>query len=446
MKRILNNSYKLLLLVLLVPFLGFAQSKRESIESFDVDKNPEIKLDLSHAQIIVSTWNKNKVEVKTTLTSENLNQEEVDEIFDANAVKVLGNSRRVEISSNQESTLNESRVMVKRIPLPPSPPNPPRVKGAPTPLKGKVSTNSQGVPPPPPPSPPQAPLEFNFDYKAFKEDGKAYLEKFKEQMETSNFKEEMEEFKEAMLEWSNELASNKLNLIDYTIDTLNAIQKIYTFRMDSVFPNIKGSVTKRTNQIQKVIEIKVPKSATFEVDLRHSKLNADVMKNLSAKLRYSDFQLKDLLGENSEVQMNYSTLLIGSANKLKLNLLYSKKVELVQVNEVNVKSKMSNFKINHLKSQALIDGSYGELVINEIDTDFSLVDIQLEKSRATLILPKTLSYKFYAKSSNSKFNMNSDLDFKMSKSFDDVIYTNSAKTDNSKTLSLSANYSTVDLN
>lgn len=433
MKKTRLISYKLLLIIFFLPFLGFSQSKRETIESFDVDKNPELKLNLSHSEVIVTTWNKNRVEVKTTLSSETLSGDEAENLFDAHEVRVLGNSNRVEVTSVAGHKSRVRNFTFAQTPRSPKPPRP----------------NASSPKPPRPPMPPRPAMEFDFDYEAFKEEGKAYLEKLRQQLDSSNFREEMKSFRDEMMKWKDQLMLSKDSLMAFhkDLDSLKIYVKSFRYEAREMFNDLKEDYENLSakGSVKKVIEIKVPKSASFEVDLKHSKLNADVMKNLSANLRYSDFQLKDLLGENSEVQMNYSTLLIGSANKLSLNLLYSKKVELVQVNEVNVKSKMSNFKINHLKSQALIDGSYGELVINEIDTDFSLVDIQLEKSTASLKLPSNPNFNFYAKSSNSKFNMNSDLDFKMSKSFDDVIYTSTTKTDNSQTLSLSVNYSTVDL-
>jgi hypothetical protein len=442
MKKINHISYKLLLLFVLIPVFAFAQSKRESIESFDVDKKPEIKLNVSHAQIIVSTWNKNRVEVKTTLQSETLNQTELDEIFEANQVKVLGNSKRVEISSAKSQEPRMKGMVIRKTPTPPQPPTPPssgRVKGAPSTLKRKASTNAEGVPSPP--SPPTPPMQFNFDYEAFKEEGKAYIEKFKQQFDSTNFREEMQEFREVMLEWRNDLLSERKDLLKGRVNgdsTFVFVKRFQSSPGDSFYYSFKT--------IKKIIEIKVPKSASFEVDLKHSSLDAESMENLTADLKYSDLRIKSISGKTSEIKMNYSNLRVDRADQLKLDLVYSKEVNLGEVNDLKVKSKMSELNIGNLKNQAFIQGSYGELSINEIHPKFSLIDIQLEKSSANLKLPEDSNFNFYAKSSNSKFNMNSDLDFKMTKSFDDVIYTNSSSQSDTQRFSLNVDYSTITLN
>ncbi len=433
MKKTKHISYKIVFMMFFLPLLGFSQSKRERTETFDMDKNPELMLDVSHAEIIVTTWNKSKVEVKTILSSETLSEKEASELFDAHEVKVLGNSNRVEITSNAGQKERARSFMFAQTRTPPKPPRP----------------NANSPRPPIPPMPPKAPFQFNFDYETFKEEGKAYLEKFKEQLDSTNFREEMKNFRSEMLKLREHLAVSKDSLLNYHIDLDSLRVYVRTFRTeardmldklkeDSGSQNPKGS-------IKKVIEIKVPKSTTFEVNLRHSKLDADSMKNLSAKLRYSDIKLGELLGEESEIHMNYSSLFIDSAEQLSLNLVYSKKAEIGNVNELNVKSKMSELAVGKLRGQALIKGSYGKLSIDEIDPDFFLIDIQLEKSTANLKLPKSVDYRFYAKSSNSKFNINSDLEFKMSKSFEDVIYTSTASKGESQIVSLSANYSTVNL-
>ncbi len=439
----MHISYRFVLLLMLFPILGTSQSKREHTETFDMDKNPEIKLDLSHATIKVSTWNKNKVEVKATLTSDNLTQEEFDEIYEAYEIKVLGNSKRVEISSHSPQKSRIKGMVIRKVASPLSPQTPPRVKGEDESLKGKASSSLEDVSPP---SPPEAPSFFNFDYEAFKEDGKAYLEKFKEQIQSSSFREEMEEFRETMLEWRRDVLHKRKELIDRGISGMAEINPDSIFFLKRFRSNSRDSLNISSKSIKKIIEIKVPKSATFDVDLMHSSLDAESMENLKANLRYSDMTVKTLSGEASELKLNYSNLEVNSADQLKLDLVFSKRVNINDVHDLHVKSKMSQLEVKNLKNQAFIQGSYGELTIHEIHPKFSLIDIQLEKSSANLKLPKTSNFNFYAKSSNSKFNMNSDLDLKMTKSFDNVIYTNSATKTDTQRLSLNVDYSTVTLN
>jgi hypothetical protein len=432
MKTIPHSSYRILFLVLLIPYLSLAQSQRQTKESFTVGDNPVISLDLSHAEIIVKTWNKDKVEVKTTLSSETLSQDEADKIFDNQPITVIGNSQGVKISSIPSSIRKFKRMAPKKLPAPPRPPQP---------------RSPKMTPPSPPslPTPPEMPFQFNFDYLEFKKEGKAYLEKFKKQIESTNFKEEMQDFRKAMKAWRKEIGDEREEWMQLRDSTLNYVQALKP-KMDSLFKN-RGDRRRNSvsNSIKKLIEIRIPESASFEIDLRHSTLDAESMENLMANLRYSELSIQNITGDTAEIKSDYSTVDVESVNKLKLELVYSKTVNIGSVNQLNVKSKMSQLTIEALKQQAIIQGSYGKLAINDVDPGFSLIDIQLQKSTADLILPKS-DYNFYAKSTNSKFNIMSDIDLKMTKNFDDVIYTQSNSRDTSQKVNLSLDYSTLNLN
>jgi len=66
-------------------------------------------------------------------------------------------------------------------------------------------------------------------------------------------------------------------------------------------------------------------------------------------------------------------------------------------------SNSSNININTLKNNALIDGSFGDLNIKNIDDSFSSLNIILENSDAVIKLPKT-NYNLLFKGNRSKFN------------------------------------------
>lgn len=433
MKKANPNSYRLLILMLLLPVLGSAQSKRVNTESFDVENNPEILMNISHAEISVKTWNKDKVEVKTTFTSESLTQEELDDIFESSGFMVLGNRNRVEIKTRPNLARRIQTRFMSELPMPPAPPSP----------------DMSGLDVPAPPKPPQIHFDIDFDYLAFKEEGKVYLEKFKKQLDSVDFKDEMIEFKKAMKEWKKDFKEKSKEFRDeFKEDSVFIYAKRLKPKMDSLAMRMKQHAKnmRSSNSVKKTIEIKVPKSAMFKLNLRHSKISAESMSNLSANLNYSDFTIETISGEESKIQMNYSSLNVGTVEDLKLQLEYSKQIQIGNIDRLNANSKMSQLTIDNLKDQALIQGSYGELTIRNVDPKFSLIDIKLEKSTANLNLPEAMMFDFYAKSSNSKFNINSDLDFKISKSFDDVIYTNESTQSNSKRISLSADYSSVNLN
>ncbi len=428
--KVYTNS-SLLVILFLAPLLIFSQQKRVSTESFDVEKSPIIILDLSHSTVIIETWNKNRVEVKTTLTSNEEDKQALNEAFDASEIKVLGNSKRVEITTRRNRNAKRNGVGFFQTLAPPLPPNPHL-----------------------PPKPSKPLLEIDFDYEAFKEEGRDYLEKFKEQLDSTNFRE-------TMLVWRDELKNFRDDLKGLRNDqkTNRSFQDSLRQYAHVIRENIKpwveefkegyqeaknGWMMKRS--VKRVIEIKVPKSAKFEMNLKHSKMEVSSLHNVDANLSYSGLQLDTATGQNSKIVMSYSTLSINSAESLNLNIDYSKKVDLKKVDQLNVTSKMSELKIGSVQDQAIIKGTYGNLHIDRIDDDFSLIDIHLEKSSADLKLPSDKNFRFYVKSSNSKIQVNSELDFSMTKSYDDVIYTNKNSKTSSQIFNIITNYSNLKLN
>jgi hypothetical protein len=411
----------LLAFLLLTPLSIFSQQKRISTESFNVEESPVIILELSHSTVIIETWNKNRVEVKTTLTSDEENKEALNEAFDASEVKVLGNSKRVEITSIKNRNTKTNGTGFFQAPVPPNPPLPPR--------------HSKPL------------FEIDFDYEAFKEEGRDYLEKFKEQLDSTNFRETMLVWRDELKNFRDDLKGNRSfqdSLRQYARVVRENI-KPWVEGFKEGYQEVKnGWMTKPS--VKRLIEIKVPKSAKFEMNLRHSTMEVSSLHNVDANLNYSGLQLDTATGQNSKIVMSYSTLSINSAESLNLDIDYSKKVDLKKVDHLNVISKMSELKIGSIQNQAIIKGTYGNLNIDRIDDDFSLIDIHLEKSSANLKLPIDKNFRFYAKSSNSKIEVNSELDFSKTKSFDDVIYTNPNSKKSSQIFNIIANYSNLKLN
>jgi len=69
-------------------------------ETFDVNKDAVIEVNTSHTNVIFETWNKDKVEVYAYIDDDKLSNKEKEELFDNWKIDVLGNSKKVVISSN----------------------------------------------------------------------------------------------------------------------------------------------------------------------------------------------------------------------------------------------------------------------------------------------------------------------------------------------------------
>lgn len=75
-------------------------SQKQAIESFDVSEDVLVSVNTSHTNVVFETWNKNKVEVVALVDGENLSEKEKEEILQNWDYDVLGNSKKVVVTSN----------------------------------------------------------------------------------------------------------------------------------------------------------------------------------------------------------------------------------------------------------------------------------------------------------------------------------------------------------
>ena len=76
----------------------FAQKQSKNFkETFNVKKGAVVELNASHANIDVSTWGKNQVQVEATIEIDGLTKEEAQKYFKDFKFEALGNSSKVRI-------------------------------------------------------------------------------------------------------------------------------------------------------------------------------------------------------------------------------------------------------------------------------------------------------------------------------------------------------------
>jgi hypothetical protein len=188
----------------------------------------------------------------------------------------------------------------------------------------------------------------------------------------------------------------------------------------------------------------MPKDAKLDLDVKRSELKIASLNQIDANLNYSGLQIDELTGQNSSVTAIYSGVDIIKSNGLNLNLKYAKKVNIGEVNQLISTSKTSNLTIEMVNQKAIIEGSFGDLVINNISKDFKLIDINLKNSSAKLKVPD-VAYNFYINSKSSEVDLDSKLDYKVSEAFDSKIYQNKNSQNTSKVLNIKADYSNCEL-
>ncbi|QIE60593.1 hypothetical protein G5B37_13770 [Rasiella rasia] len=102
MKNSMTYKHSLVTAILLL-CVGFLTAQSTYNESFSVNGDAVVQVNTSHTNVVFETWNKDKVEVEAFVEGENLSEKEKQEIFDNWKFDVLGNSKKVVITSNEGS-------------------------------------------------------------------------------------------------------------------------------------------------------------------------------------------------------------------------------------------------------------------------------------------------------------------------------------------------------
>lgn len=97
-KSIVSKHSLVILIVLFASSYVFSQTKH--VESFNVTNDVLVSVNTSFTNVIFETWNKDKVEVEAYVDGEKLSEQEKKDIFKDWKFEILGNSKKIVITSN----------------------------------------------------------------------------------------------------------------------------------------------------------------------------------------------------------------------------------------------------------------------------------------------------------------------------------------------------------
>ncbi|MBL7472628.1 hypothetical protein [Robertkochia sediminum] len=189
------------------------------------------------------------------------------------------------------------------------------------------------------------------------------------------------------------------------------------YRRIDVKPGSDSKVFFYTNEgeaknlkIKRTIKIKAPKGAKLDLNVRHGEIKlAENYKNINATLSYTRLHAPMVDGKQTKITAAYSPMLVDHWKEGALNVSYAKALELKKVHNINMDAKSSNVLIEELSGNAIINGSFGDLVINKFNDDFVSLDVVIENSDATLVLPE-VAFDIYARSTFSRMKVPASLD------------------------------------
>ena len=242
-----------------------------------------------------------------------------------------------------------------------------------------------------------------FDEKWAKEYGKK-MEKWQEE-----HGKEMEERAKVMEQRAQELQQRMEEQQKARADRMQAREKELAERMEEREARVENrrealerSIENRTSKVKKTIKIKMPKDAKLKMNVRHGELKfSSVINNLKGDVSYATLVADHIGGSKTSINVSYSPVLINTWDMGELKLNFVDKAQIKTVNRMVLNSNSSNIGIDNVTGNAVIDGSFGDLSINNIADTFSNLNIILENSDALIHLPKT-DYNLQYKGSRSR--------------------------------------------
>ena len=444
MKKYIIQTLFLLAAVLVVQVEAKAQnevSKKE--ESFNVDEDVLIDLNTKRTQVIFETWNRDEVEVKAKITSDELSEEELKNLSEAWQLDVMGNSRKISIASNGNdagfgnltikgnaiSSVNKEMIQ-------------PLMENMIGPFLQQMSNH------PLPPEMMESLSSLKFDYAAYQDEGEAYVERYEKQVENKfgkNFEKAMEKwgknfekdaevwaeqlerkmkameksgemqkhqravdqqmqewgesFGKQMEAWASQFGGGDQGNMTKTVTTTPNGQRVIVHYSNS------GNMPKSINteeKVKRLLVIKIPKQARIQLNVRYGKLSLeDEVNNVKGSIAHADFSAKSIQGKDTHLSIAYSPIEIENWGHGSLQMSYVKDCQINNAKSIKLSSNASDVVIDELEETGIISGSFGELTIQNTGKNFKRLDISLENSDLVLQLPDS-SFNFTYNGSRSE--------------------------------------------
>tara|TARA_R110000787_G_scaffold81036_2_gene175916 strand:+ start:71666 stop:73126 length:1461 start_codon:yes stop_codon:yes gene_type:complete len=466
MKRLIThkNSFVIALLFATTQFLG--QTKH--VESFNASEDMVVEVNTSYTNVIFETWNKNKVEVEAFIDDNTLSDAKKKDLLDAWNFNVLGNSKKVVITSNSHGDMsnynydyNSDEMQFNMSFLGPllESINIPEMPGFDMPEMPEELMRGVG--------------NINFDYDAYQENEEEYMKKFEKQMEDNfgpefeakmeawgeNFGREWEEkhgaeweakmeawgekFGKDMEEWGENFAKQ----FEENSEELEKQAKEMEIMAEKMSKEHEAASKNhhKLKKVKKTIIIKMPKNTKTEVNVRHGELKMADAYNVKATLNYSTFIANSIDGGQTLINAAYAPVSVENWIDGSLNVNYVEDCNIKNVEKINLQAISSDVLIGTINKTAIVSGSIGKLQINSVSNNFSDLHIVLENSDAILNLPKT-AHSFYYNGKKTRLEIPVSSNLKLNKSVvGDLIIQkgyNYANT-NEKSININASFSNV---
>ncbi|WP_299136093.1 hypothetical protein [uncultured Tenacibaculum sp.] len=418
--------FKISVFLLLITSSLLAQKVEKKFnEKFYTNKDVEIDINASNAEIEVTTWNKNEVAVEATIEIEGIDKKEAEKYLKRWNFEALGNKSTVKIKANSNSfhSIGNDNIFFYN-----SSGNTNFPKGTVYNLSNNKDHNLFVLP--------EIELEdFNididdamkglenieFDFDKYSKDGDTYFfqwkdgvnnvtikskkewEKFKKTKEYKKFKKQQEKRKKTLKKRSKALKKKRLEKREALAKARKELRKINRVEVKkalelarkqlkntqlsySYITNSKGNdlmINGKKVKIVKKIKVKVPKNATFNLNTRHCKVKLPKTK-VNGKVSYGNFKADALNG--GKLNISFSPVKINSLNTSTLFLNNVTDAKIASVTNTVVNSKSSDITIVDVYKNVKLVHKFGDLKIDKIHPDYGQFKMFLSSANASVNL------------------------------------------------------------
>ncbi|WP_452224225.1 hypothetical protein [Lacinutrix chionoecetis] len=481
------------MLCLLVTMSALSQNKvTKKKETIKVNGNATVTVEASHTNVEVETWSKDFIEIEATIESKKLSKEALQDALKDWSFNIKTNGNKVTILSkgsqglwsndSSESILNQESlealsnmdfdINLNLEPLLEGLSGLESLKNLPDALKILRLPKS-----------PDGNYNLDFDFDRYQEEGEKYLDSWSKKYR----KEYGEEYEQEMRDWAKSIKQSDLDEFevemekwgeDFGKEIEKAFEegfgknfeekmekwgeefgkkfeekfapamekwgeefgKAFEAKMEEAFGESKSKnlidKSNKTYDVIKTIKIKMPKEAKIKFNVKHGELKmASAIKNPEITISHGSLLANTINGSEASINVLYSNATIIGMNEGALKLNYANKTNIKSAKDLMLNAVSSNIDIGNLSGNSVIDGSFGDLYIQNILEDFNNLNIVLENSDALLNLPNAINYNLYFKGNHSKFNKENTNNKTIKH------YPNSGKSN--KTIVINAKYSNV---
>ncbi|MDF0715860.1 hypothetical protein PY092_06855 [Muricauda sp. 334s03] len=482
----MNRNHQILFSGLLLALVGFAGQAQENSktykETFNVNKDTELNINTSYADIEFDTWNKDQVEITAIIELEGVDDDEAESYLERDLVKIMGNSKEIEVSTEGAGPNYNFDFQGFNVDVPEMPSVAEIIANVEIPEIPEIIIPEIAVMPSMPPLPPLPPIDF--DYDAYKKDGDKYMKEWKKEFEKTfdeEYKERFEEWgkemekmteerearreemreereqlreereemrkgmQERMKEQREELRAQREELREEQAELRKQLRE--EARATQGNPNVfyfSSDGKHKEYKVKKRIIIKMPKYIKLNLNVRHGEVKlAENAKNINASLSYASLLASTIDGANTDIRVSYSPVVVQNWNYGSLSTDYSDKVNLKEVKELKLNSVSSNVVIGRVASKAMVTNNFGALSIDEVSNGFNTIDISMENGELDCKLPET-PYVISVNETTSGFQYPKSLKLKSTKKYGGNLHTgyNISKNDG-KTITINSKFSEV---